>query len=263
MAWPSAILRMIERREPLSVRGGARRLGPTFSNRRDCRRFGCQETPWSWGSHWVIERARLTGRETVVDLGAGDNPILHPALRERAKLALLIDRQYLPASDPGPNVERVIADIGDLPIDDESVDVAISVSVLEHLPLDRRDAAMREISRILRPGGRAVLSIGVPLGAGSDSHRLLEEHPNLVARNCSIFMPVDLSRMLSAAPDLELADARGLDHCPGFAGYDESALLSDRGLVRDRWADFPEVAEAPALARISTCELGVVLLKPN
>jgi SAM-dependent methyltransferase len=47
-----------------------------------------------------------------------------------------------------------------LPLDDASVDAAMSANLLEHVPDDIR--ALREICRVLRPGARAV--VVVPFG---------------------------------------------------------------------------------------------------
>lgn len=44
-----------------------------------------------------------------------------------------------------------------LPFADNSFDLAISFHVLEHIPDDR--AAMRELSRVLMPGGRAIVQV--------------------------------------------------------------------------------------------------------
>jgi SAM-dependent methyltransferase len=51
----------------------------------------------------------------------------------------------------------VHADACDLPFEDESFDLAVCVHVLEHIPDDRQ--ALREMHRVLRPGGRAVLQV--------------------------------------------------------------------------------------------------------
>lgn len=51
----------------------------------------------------------------------------------------------------------VQADACDLPFEDESFDLAVCVHTLEHIPDDRQ--ALREMQRVLRPGGRAVLQV--------------------------------------------------------------------------------------------------------
>jgi SAM-dependent methyltransferase len=51
------------------------------------------------------------------------------------------------------------ADICDLPLDDESVDLVYASHVLEHVPNDL--AAIREISRVLKPGSIAILPVPI------------------------------------------------------------------------------------------------------
>ncbi len=46
------------------------------------------------------------------------------------------------------------ADLEQLPLADESVDVIVSVDVLEHVPISSKDAILAEMIRVLRPGGR-------------------------------------------------------------------------------------------------------------
>jgi SAM-dependent methyltransferase len=106
-------------------------------------------------------------------------------MRERALLLLLHDRLGLPGRggrviDIGPSsavaewfthqteidyvsvdvdspVAVVRADATDLPFAANSFDVAVCVHTLEHIPDDRQ--ALREIHRVLRPGGHAVLQV--------------------------------------------------------------------------------------------------------
>ena len=78
-----------------------------------------------------------------------------------------------------PGLETVVADARELPFPDESFDQVLLVSTLEHIGADNdrygsqgepddagRAASLRELRRILRPGGS--LLVTVPLGEPGD-----------------------------------------------------------------------------------------------
>ena len=69
----------------------------------------------------------------------------------------------------------MVGDALDLPFPDGSFDRIIAAEVLEHIPDDR--AAMAEIARVLRPGGR--LAIMVP--TAGRAARLWQMMPNVGA----------------------------------------------------------------------------------
>ncbi len=62
-----------------------------------------------------------------------------------------------------PDAKLLLADVCDLPIEDASIDVALSANLLEHVPDDA--GALAELHRVLRPGGLA--AVIVPAGPGS------------------------------------------------------------------------------------------------
>jgi SAM-dependent methyltransferase len=51
----------------------------------------------------------------------------------------------------------VLGDVTRLPIESDSVDAAVSLHTLYHVPRDEQAAAFREIHRVLKPGGVAVI----------------------------------------------------------------------------------------------------------
>jgi SAM-dependent methyltransferase len=55
-------------------------------------------------------------------------------------------------------LDRVEASADDLPFPDRRFDVVLSLEMLEHVPPERREASLSEMLRVLRPGGRLVLS---------------------------------------------------------------------------------------------------------
>lgn len=55
-------------------------------------------------------------------------------------------------------------DVNQIPFDDDSFDLILCNHVLEHVPTD--DVAMKELARVLKPGGTAILQ--VPISANSE-----------------------------------------------------------------------------------------------
>jgi ArsR family transcriptional regulator len=98
----------------------------------------------------------------VADIGTGTGYLL-PTLSDNFRQVIAIDpapamldcaRQR--AADHGAaNVTFERGDLGHLPIPDRSVDLAISLLVLHHVP--EPPSALIEIHRVLRPGGRMLV----------------------------------------------------------------------------------------------------------
>jgi ubiquinone/menaquinone biosynthesis C-methylase UbiE len=100
---------------------------------------------------------------TLADIGCGNGQILE-ALLDRGTAAdayavdpapSMLDQTRERLGRFGDRATLVQAQAEELPLDDESVDAAVAVDVLHHL-LDPR-AALAEVARILRPGGRLVV----------------------------------------------------------------------------------------------------------
>jgi len=82
-----------------------------------------------------------------------------PCLRRR--IAQLPQIRYVTADKFDPEVD-LVRDLTDLGLPDGSFDRVICSHVLEHVPDDR--TAMRELHRVLRPGGRALIMVPIDMG---------------------------------------------------------------------------------------------------
>ncbi|MFQ5590738.1 MAG: ArsR/SmtB family transcription factor [Phycisphaerae bacterium] len=128
------------------------------------------------GRHWDILRqeafgdifhlealtALLPTEWTVADLGTGTGFLL-PALARQFRLVVGVEpvEEMLATAgrrvklDALGNVELRRGDLSSLPMDDGTVDVALAVLVLHHVPSPRD--ALAEMHRIVRPGGRILI----------------------------------------------------------------------------------------------------------
>jgi len=93
----------------------------------------------------------------VLDVGCGDRP--YEALWSAAASVVGFDVPGNPHADLHGSIDA-------LPVDDASFDVVLCLQVLEHVPDPA--AAVRELRRVVRPGGRVLAS----------THGVYPYHPN-------------------------------------------------------------------------------------
>lgn len=130
----------------------------------------------SGSGFYTDEVAPIVGRAYAVDI----LPEMHQRYRERG----------LP-----DNVEPVTAGFGDLPFADGGLDGAVAVMTFHH----ELDAALDEIARVLRPGGRFVVADWSATAAGERDPPVEEEYFDLAT--CQ-------SRLLEAGFRIRLAQER-------------------------------------------------------
>ena len=107
------------------------------------------EVGCSWG-RWCIAAARASYRPIGVDPSLGG---VRAARHVAAQL--------------GVDALFVVGDGRCLPLRDSIIDQAFSYSVLQHLSKDNARAALREIRRVLRPGGNSLIQMANKLGPRS------------------------------------------------------------------------------------------------
>ncbi|MFW5636886.1 MAG: class I SAM-dependent methyltransferase [Thermodesulfobacteriota bacterium] len=113
-----------------------------------------------WEYPWALERAGLKPGEKVLDAGCGAS--IFPAyLADQGYRTTACDLDELPAGLQylhGGGVDYGRADLTRMSYAADVFDAVFCISVIEHLPREAMDAAMNEFHRILRPGGRLLLT---------------------------------------------------------------------------------------------------------
>jgi len=146
----------------------------------DDNKFSGRFTPWSFGS-WprvyrdlfkygnarpaVLRSLDLKGDERILDAGSGsgfysiylakhlDSGKIVAVDQSKEMLAFL-DRKAR-RKKLSDRIETHHGDLLELPLEDEAVDMGISIAVLHHIPEIRK--ALQELYRVIRPGGRLVV----------------------------------------------------------------------------------------------------------
>ena len=124
--------------------------------------------------------AHLDGAGSVLDIGTGEGQVARAAIAAGAGRVVGIDpsvAQLAVAQDRagGPAFARAAA--VQLPFPTASFDVVVACLVFEHI--DEVDAAIGEVGRVLRPGGRFLFFLNHPLlqtpGSGWIDDTILDE----------------------------------------------------------------------------------------
>ncbi|MGA1204914.1 MAG: metalloregulator ArsR/SmtB family transcription factor [Opitutales bacterium] len=119
----------------------------------------CPGRSWEAIGHFLL---LLTPRIDIVDLGAGEG-VLAQLLARKANSVICVDNSPAMvkvgeelARDHGfTNLSYKLGDIEQVPLPDESADLALLSQALHHA--NKPEAAIAEAWRILRPGGRIVV----------------------------------------------------------------------------------------------------------
>ena len=154
------------RAAPREVAGPARPRGLTAPTGSDERPI---EIPWCLG--------RYDGESVVLDSGYAYAEPAYLAALAGLGASGLVGVDLAEAEVPG--LRAVVADLRELPLDDETFELAFCISTLEHVGLDNtiyglrserddggQERALRELRRVLRPDGR--LLVTVPCGEEQD-----------------------------------------------------------------------------------------------
>ena len=125
-----------------------------------------QDADYGLGCGIPTEFAKIKTGDTVLDLGSGagnDAFVARSIVGEKGKVVgvdfteAMIEKSIENKQKLGfKNVEFILGDIESLPIEDASIDVAISNCVMNLVP--DKNKAYKEVYRVLKPGGHFSIS---------------------------------------------------------------------------------------------------------
>jgi SAM-dependent methyltransferase/uncharacterized protein YbaR (Trm112 family) len=108
----------------------------------------------SWG-RWSIAAAKRGYRVVGIDPSLG---------------AVMAAKRV--ASQLGIDADYLVGDARFLPFADQTIDVAFSYSVIQHLSRDDAAAVVAQIGRVLKPGGRSLVQMPTKFGIRCVQHQL-------------------------------------------------------------------------------------------
>jgi SAM-dependent methyltransferase len=116
----------------------------------------------------MLERLVAPAGKDVVDIGCGGGALVRELAAAGARpIGVEISDDQLAAaraSDGGSGGRYLVGRAEALPLGDASLDLAMFMRTLHHVPVPQMDAALREARRVLRPGG--AVYVAEPLADG-------------------------------------------------------------------------------------------------
>lgn len=124
-----------------------------------------QEPHWSriYEYPWIWCHAGFGSGQWVLDAAGGDSPLQHFMAKAGAQVVNVDLDEAAIKRAPGARVLRSLCDLHDLSkvFQDAVFDVVVCASVLEHKEAERPLDILNECWRVLRPGGRLLVTFDV------------------------------------------------------------------------------------------------------
>jgi SAM-dependent methyltransferase len=219
-----------------------------------------------WAYRWIEEHVRHLGRVGVLaDVGGGGvDSYLCNLLGPCADRVLVLDR--IAHGREKNNIREVAVDLEDglNGFADNSVDVFVSASSIEHLTAVGQSNVFAAIERVLKPGGVFCGTVSYITRLDPQVIQLINSDPVFEQTGSSIHVRFDANACLSSLKRLRPHYAPpAWSQFPMFDGFDESVLLGSDAFISDFIGSYGTVKVLPEIdaLRLRWYEMGLFLHK--
>lgn len=139
------------------------------------RKISAAKSDWNIRSQVNFLRRFITSSTTFLEIGPGDCRLSF-AVAQMAKQVFAVDvsSEITKSSDCPSNFELIIS-AGSIPLPDNSIDVAYSNQLMEHLHPDDAMEQLAHVCRVLKPGGKYVCVTPNRLNGPHDISKYFDE----------------------------------------------------------------------------------------
>ncbi len=160
----------------------------------------------------------------VLDLGCGDCYITNILSKKSDVLGTDISQKALKLGKSiYPNLKLLTGSAIAIPLKGNSVDFVTTSKIIEHLTPEDAETMLKEIRRVLKPGGKLVLSTSNPLNIWEKILHIYLRFKSEEEEHLKEYLTEDLrqtvNRHLSVEKIIEKADPPFFKHFPGLSAF--------------------------------------------